>query len=473
MTKRFFCLPLLFIPLIGKTQNNSIQRTVLYTLKKHEVLKSSEFIVQQALNQNRFACVIQDTLNKIETFVFNGKVIFSKPDVWNDIIDIDLSKENGYIYQYQSKNKFFVNVGGKIEGPFDEVTDEACEMSTYFEPVMPNKIDFFYSLAGRWFAYRNGTCQMLDEPPPSKSRGYGSWTTMNIKPNGKKTLETLNGIEVKSTIEIEEVINRSIDGEDYAWVYKNNGSRFVVHGDHIYGPFDDDGYNYIQLSGDNLLYSYKKEGKEYIIVNGIKSEPMDELHYDMALFDNGKYFYHFLKKGKAYANINGKIFGPFDEIPYNGVRFFENGQFAIVYKKEGKANININGKIQSSEASIYSLDFNADGTFSFLINKGDGWVYKNENGVVTRLDQHHVYSGWSATHTGRRTMESSKGNYEILSANKAHKLYTNIKYDYIVIDGKSVGKAPAIKAWFEPAKNTFIWNAWEDKELVVYEYPLD
>lgn len=473
MTKRFFCLSLLFIPLIGKTQSNPVQRTVLYTLKKNEILKAHEFIVQQTVSQNRFACVIRDTLNKLESFVFNGKVIVTKPDLWNDIINIDLSKENGYIYKFVNKDKIFVNVGGKIEGPFDAVTHEPWEMPTYLEPVIPEKVDFFYSLAGRWFAYNEGNAQMMDEPPPSTSRGGFSWTSMIVKPNGKKTLETLNGIEVKSTLEAEEIINHSIDGEDYAWVYKNNGSRFVVHQGHVFGPYDDEGYNYIILSGNHLLYSFKKGGKDFVNINGVNSEPMDELQYDMALYDSGKFFYHYMKKGKAYVNINGKTLGPFDKIPYNGVRFFENGQFAIVFEKDGKDHININGKILSSEATIYSLDFNTDGTFSFLINKGDGWVYKNDNGTVTRLDQHHVYSRWSATRTGCRLLEDSKEKYEIHSNNKAHKLYTHFKYDYVVIDGKSVGKAPAIKAWFDPQKNNFIWNAWEGKELIVYEYPLD
>ncbi|MFN5886716.1 MAG: hypothetical protein ACK438_01970 [Flavobacteriales bacterium] len=471
MKKRFLFLHFLFFTFIGISQINPYHRTVLYTLNKNEIVKSNEFIVQQTLNQNRFACIIADTLNKLESLVFNGKVIFTKKDVWNDVFDIDLTNDVGYIYKFTSKDKTFVNVHGKTEGPFDEVIDESCEMYYVDETKIPKEFDFFYSLAGRWFAYKDGNSKMIDEPVISKN--FGGWTSMIIKPNGKRTLDELRGIKVNSDIEIEDVINHSIDGQDYAWVYKNNGSRFVVHGDHIFGPYDDKGYNYIFLKGDHLMFNFVKDGKVFVQIDGKISQPMDETNYDLALFDNGKYFYSFEKKGKSFVNINGQIYGPYDRIPYNSVRVFDNGQFAIVFEKDGKAQINLNGKVHGEELSIYSLEFDKNGNYSYLSNRRDGCVYQNSNGVVTKTERHHVYKGWSSTRTGDRIMESSKEKYEIQSNNKEHTLYTDFKYDYVVIDGKSVGKAPAIKAWYEASKNAFIWNAWEGKELVVYEYPLD
>ena len=123
--------------------------------------------------------------------------------------------------------------------------------------------------------------------------------------------------------------------------------------------------------------------------------------------------------------------------------------------------------------NLYSLSFYSDGTFRYYFEKKDGWVYENNNGQISKTENRRANNPWSGTDVGRRLFDISADKYEIKSTNNKHVLITDIKYNYVIVDGRSFGSTPAIKAWYDETRNAFIWNSWENKELVTYEFKLD
>ena len=145
-------------PVNVNTQPVNPKRSVLFTLEPHEVIYHDEyFAVAMHLNPNHFACIIEDTLRKTQTFVFNGKRIetvkMSKYDdnYYQNAINMfyfDPSMENGYGYSYNLAGQTFVNLGGKI---LSNVHDhpQNCQYKK-------GKIIFSFYSNGEQYVYTNG-----------------------------------------------------------------------------------------------------------------------------------------------------------------------------------------------------------------------------------------------------------------------------------------------------------------------------
>ncbi|MDR0540624.1 MAG: hypothetical protein LBH19_00255 [Dysgonamonadaceae bacterium] len=86
-------------------------------------------------------------------------------------------------------------------------------------------------------------------------------------------------------------------------------------------------------------------------------------------------------------------------------------------------------------------------------------MYINEDGKITQTHQFEEFS--------------EKDEIELYASGNERSFYSNYAFEYVVIDGKKAGKSPALRAWYDKEKNSFIWNSIEGKELVVYEYKLD
>ena len=156
----------------------------------------------------------------------------------------------------------------------------------------------------------------------------------------------------------------------------------------------------------------------------------------------------------------------------DGIEFNKNG-FIYVYRNGEQDFININGRRSKGYIDIHALDFKKDGTYSYRYIEKDGWIYENKNGIVKRTQNRKIPEYTYVYTSGHRLFENSTEKYELISSNNKHNFYTNYRYDYVIIDGKRYGNAPAIKAWYDYTNNTFAWNAWEDKDLVLYELQLD
>ena len=94
-------------------------KKILLTMKEHEVLYCSEYVANLNINDDRFACVLQDTISKKMSFVWNGVRKIS--DVYYiRASHIDLSDYNKCIIYYAESENYYTTVflEGKTFGPY-------------------------------------------------------------------------------------------------------------------------------------------------------------------------------------------------------------------------------------------------------------------------------------------------------------------------------------------------------------------
>ena len=477
----FFNLAAFLLTNVATAQSNTAKRDVLFKLKENEVIKYNEYYVEQLAEKDGFACIVRDTVLKKESFVFNGKVIFSEDEIGtkyskHTVLDLELSKKNGYIYKFTKDGQLFVNCRGTVEGPFDEVNNEKYYTSFYcdFEQI-PDNADFYYSLAGRWYAYKDGKTQFI-KPKNDRNDYYGGCS--RSFQNGKWYFDEVSGLKYRNKTGFDSLVSYKRFGNNIGFIFMNNGKRYFSYNDQISNAFDNEGYNFIDLDDSKYMYSYQKNGKTFVNINGNIKELGENIRFSWSssITESGSYYLEYSKgKNNYYVYVNGKKYGPYNDIAYHEGqgRNYSNGNFAFIGKKDGLFYANINGIESKGYPSIHCLDFRSDGTYKYLFSKEDGWVYSNENGRISRTNDRKIQDTYVSAVFSQRLFDDSKGKYDIFSKNKKHNLYTDIKYDYVVIDGRGFGKAPAMKAWFDNSKNAFVWNAWENKELVVYEYTLN
>jgi hypothetical protein len=441
-------------------------RTVLHTLSKNEVLYSDEYYTFQSANKNGYSCVINDTIRSKETLIFNGKIIHSFDYVWRNIFEIDLSKENGYVFKYWESEKCFVNFRDQIMGPFEEATNEIYEIYSTENYKIPTNYNFFYKLGGSWYSFYEGKAQMLEIDKNDKDDIENAWPTYgSTGDKGKWYLSSIDGEDYTDKIRYDELVRVTKNNVIVAYICVINGNKYVVLNGVLSEPLDNVSEYSIQLNGRNYMYSYIKNKKKYLNVNGKSLEiDCDDNPYGEIL-SNGTYYFSYTKKNKQFVNINGKVFGPYNGMNYS-TQLHENGKFAFIFEKDNLFYLNNNGSISKGYPYIFDLETQPDGFFKYNFSMEDGWVYENANGQIKKTQDRKI--GY-----GKGAFLPSIDKYVIQSKNKSHTLSIDLAYDYVVIDGKSYGKAPAIKAWYDETKNCFIWNSWEGKELVIYEFKLD
>lgn len=493
--KKICCAFLAFIPIIPIAQTPV--RTVIYTLKKNEILNSDEYYISEKLDKNKFAIVTTDTILKKESFIFNGKVIFSNTSIGSEqsglnvIIDFDLNKANGYIFKYKQDDKWYVNYEGKIEGPFETVLNERFEVldeiwwtkanGTYSQEYneIPKSFDFCYKLGDDWYAYNKGQIEKIELPSRDNNKSSSGWWTSYTNLGNKLIYTEIGGIKLKSPLETDTSIqNIETYGDIFACIFIRNGKKYFYYNGTISEPFDKNGENNrIHLSENGYIYSFSKDNKNYLNFNGTVIPIFDGSSswgtWAGFVGSSGGKYYSYKKDKKSYLNINGKTFGPYDEFLYNSFIIHDNGKFAFIFRNGDKCYANINSVVSEGQSNIYSLSYFSDGKYEYSFCHKNGWIYKNQNGTIVKTANRRINSPWSGTEIGNRYFDRSLNKYDIKSSNNKHTLTTNIQYNYVVVDGRSYGKAAAIKAWYDEALNSFIWNAWEGNELVLYEFKLN
>lgn len=100
--------------------NNNVSRKVLFSMKENECIYESEYFANLNLEDNRFSCIVIDTISNKKTFVWNG--IRKVSSMGLEAFHVDLDNYNKCILQYahdgsESFNELFLN--GKTYGPYD------------------------------------------------------------------------------------------------------------------------------------------------------------------------------------------------------------------------------------------------------------------------------------------------------------------------------------------------------------------
>ena len=504
-------------------QNSNLKRTVLFTLGQDEELSENKYFAVQQLNQNRFIGIIYDTLKKTKTFVFNGKRIATTNASFNfDYLNIN--EDKGYVLTYpqgedlyclnnrgfshrylqawgfdgdnyerfwcskieDNRLNYYAYHNGDITEPFDDVSLKPKRYSPdgYNFITSAGSYDYYYKLAGRWYGHKDGKNKRVDFAESyhsdngkyhvningNVSQGYNAVKDLNLTRKGDYTYSYRDGDKWDANINgnishgYDELYLQMIESGNYAYRCKNNGKWNVNINGNVSPAYDEVKSLQLTESG-NYAYAYKNNGKWYINIDGIASQSYQEIK-DLQLVGNGNYAYIYNENGKWNVNVNGNISQSYNDII--DLQLTESGDYAYYFYHDKDKHYVINGKTTPAWNEIISLTLTENYGFSFQYIADDGRIYINENGKEIKTD----FLGSNLKSQKIDLWITNNNNLEFYSTDKENSFYSNNQYNYVVIDGKRVGKSPALHGWYDFEKNAFIWNAVEDKELVLYEYKL-
>ena len=407
----------------------------------------------------------------------NGRDLYTRYDM---IYWIRLTESGEYAFAYENQDKKYVNINGKSSPAGSDLRDLEFISSKKYAYIY-----YDYYNDKKYFVNINGeTSQGYDKIDNFKFTKNGEYA-YQYKDNGKYYVN-ING---KPSPGYEEAVPWTFlkfnSSEEYAYSYKDNEKWYVIINGKPSQGYDEVYFNSFRFtSNGEYAYQYKDNGKMYVNMNGKPSPGYDEI-FSFSFSGNEKYSYRYKSNGKWHANVNGALSPGYDEIreySENWKIYKENGKWYVnnngilspgydnldeysgdnKYKENGKWYININGKKQGGYDYIFY--YNTDDESCRYFRQGTCYE-KNDNKEKIRY-----FDTWLNYGDDYR---DDIGNIEFYSADKKHLFYSGYQYEYITINNKRHGAAPAIRAWYDEKKNAFIWNAVEGKELVVYEYKLD
>lgn len=473
-TKKLCLAFLLCFTAVAFAFGQNPKREVVFTMNANEeVVKYKgyyeyyEYYLLQTENQNRFACMVGDTLSNEITFVFNGKRINkieqeNNLDFDDDLDSFDVTKDNGYVFIYKENGKMYVNYNGVVDGGFEDIS-LGGRTQNGFIITTEKGYDYLYKLANRWYAHKNGENKLI-EFIESSDKVNESYVNINGNISGPYG-------------EVGPEMGLTKSGK-YAYSYSENGKWYVNINGNISAPYDGVVCDLKLTENGKYVYCYGKDKKCYINNNGNISAPYDDV-YGLTITESGKYAYNYQDNGNEYVAINGNVNGPYEVIDrtmrITCLTITESGKYAYNYRENGEEYANINGNISGSYDYVWGLTLTENGKYAYNYRK-DRKDYVNINGSIN-YDNHLniieknengdiVQKQWWSTPFGDNELEPN-------SSNNKHSLVSSPDYEYVVIDGRPYGKAHATNAWYDDNKNAFIWTAIEGKELVVYEYKLD
>jgi hypothetical protein len=192
----------------------------------------------------------------------------------------------------------------------------------------------------------------------------------------------------------------------------------------------------VELVSKSKAYGYTSvDGKYYVTHNNvIQFVKSYEGIWDFCS-DDRNYGFCYSLKGLSFVQINDKSYGPYKEIG--------------------------NLSLPCSDDQITDFE---NFKFNFIGPDNIGYEFSKDEIKKTRFTGYQVF-------TSSEFMNIYEG-IQLNTPNGEHSFVSEYQYEYVVIDGNSFGKSPAIQAWYDSERNMFVWSAIEKKELVVYEYKL-
>ena len=440
-------------------QQPNPKREVLLTLGDYERIYENKFFVSQVANQNRFACIVEDTDNGRRAFVFNGENI-AESNIRLDVPYLNTNEENGYIciYRYGGRGSFsshwyqddlfshsyiclnhkgtlyeyledvdldednpdifcystiegaikgeeqlnyYVHYNGNIAGPFDDVSLKpekkigGIYSFTYYFTTTDKNYDYYFKQNGKWYGSKNSK---------NKEVNFAEYYQEGNRYDSKYYVN-INGNVSQLYDEVCYILHLTENGH-YAYVYRDNGKYYVNINGNISQAYNSVEYDCLLLTkSGKYAYKYTDNGKYYVNINGENSQGYEMIN-GLKLLENGKYCYY-IGKGykcdnpdslKFYANINGEISSRGYNFIYE-IFLTEDGQYAYKCRNNREYDyVNIDG--QSSQGSlITSFFFTENGQYAYDCRSGDN-RYVNINGNLSQA-YYNVY--------GLRLTES--GNY--------------------------------------------------------------
>lgn len=525
----------------------TVERRILFEMKPDESIDYGEFYVEADFNKGRcFSAILVDTITSRRTFVFNGQRIASSINPFDrlnrftgepDNVQryfrmpfIDANRTNGYAFAYRDeKDGVLVNLGGRVEGPFEDA------YIRYFDSV--TDFSFMYRMEGLLWINLSGEI-------------FGPYTHAHFIGNNAFAYElgaawyeyadgAISGPFIGGSPRFLAEKGRgaiSPDGKHFISVFEGNGGRFMLNHDGKVKPLHKNIWLVDNLivtdSGDFCLkFILAQNEKSYLLINNQLYGPFNDFNCggpDMNTKGDWVFSYTNRKKEK-FVRCNSGNFGPFlsNDDDMQIVRMAPNGQPAYLHGGvisfgdsswpvfDGLTGIEISPKnkiafsylhnqkhyVHISENKTFGpYDYIVDGlrlfdddTFKFaILTEFNEWKIIN-NGVPgeTLRATEFLSSGnnrsepyWFSWFDGynaylvadnglikpvdRFLYHSLENKMETFSADGKHTCLSLPENDYVLIDGVKYGKAAALRVWFSDEAQSFVWNCLEGNELVVY-----
>jgi hypothetical protein len=412
-------------------------RKVLFTLNPGEVIYQTEYFASASLNGYKFAAVLRNTQTDEYTFVFNGKRVFTGGI---GIPYINPNEENGYIYQYELAGQGFTNYKGKV-------------MRLYLLDY--DNGNFTYLFGASYYARINdktwGPYKYVWSFSVADNGSFG----FAYKDNDGKEYALIND-KTWGPYERAGVVSVTDNGS-FGFAYRDNDWKAYARiNDKTWGPYKDVGSVSVTDNG-SFGFAYRdNDYKWYALINDKTWGPYNDVR-DVSVAGNGNFgFAYEDNDGNYYARINDKTWGPYNYVRHVSVA--GNGNFGFDYRdNDGKYYARINDKTWGPYKDVSSVSVAGNGNFGFSYGSEDGYWYRNINGKEAAEPIEPFRGAYSTSAT------SSDGQ---------HDFYSGLNYEYVVIDGRKVGRSPALRVWYNKQSHSFVWNSIEERELVVYEYKL-
>ncbi|MBD5342966.1 MAG: hypothetical protein HDR93_06945 [Bacteroides sp.] len=250
-------------------------------------------------------------------------------------------------------------------------------------------------------------------------------------------------------------------GMDYpyrkGWAFKN-----------IY-VFESMGMDFININGniqkvEDKYYSYNKENKRYL-----DFQKLDEFLEHRGISPNGKHKVYIKNNVLYWDKYTYKLEPKSDE------------RYEILVHDNGSAwvaifgDVNVRLVVEPNNPKPTEIPFDPRGSFRVSKEEADAYwaqhpyiTYDFQNGKIIRHPKN-----WN------RIFERREAQYDaeslaicIQDPSMQHIMISNLKFPYVNIDNQKVGKSCALEASYDELTNSFVWQAFEDNSIVLYEYKL-
>lgn len=450
-------------------QTSTVTKKILYTLQPNEILFGDEAITSLKKNSSNFCLISYDTITEKQTFVHNGKKIISLNDpdyFWIETLNLN---ENGIILKYRKDNQVYSILNGTSVGPFEDILLTYCEKS--------NEYGYFYKLGSKYYfklgnekfgPFSNSHSGITFVESNKTFLSFNNWSnavTANV--SGQKVFEMISDSGVLS-------------------INSNGKTVETCKGVSRYSLFSSDRYGYISDSNDDFYHDMLQN----IIINGriVNNTFKVNWQYGDIFFVNQEDYYYSNTENNGLHSVYKN-----DKILYRNVKDIiicnQDGNF-IYQDVSGNFYFNNNKILSNIAPYIYMPSIENENKYAFYYYQNEGAFVKSSEGVfgpylnVNDLkmsngvlsfsfeDENHLRYSYK---NGEISLNDVNLNFFDIQENASF-LYENLsfessyEYNFVVINGDSYGKSPALQSWIDPVDKKIFWTALEKNEYVLYTY---
>ncbi len=270
--------------------------------------------------------------------------------------------------------------------------------------------------------------------------------------------------------------------------------EYISIDNELYGPYEGvmylaDPWRWADYKGPNMLgldkpyrlgwkyknmFAFYNMGQDFLFDNG-KISPMPNKYYE---YKDGKHEWYVHK-------IH-------DDVDSRGIS--SNGEYKIKLIGNRLEGQNLNFVLpftpDKDNQTLYVFD-NGNAVIGLRETKGSSWDWHSyfanlKTGKIHKIEdtecidyQHGILVNNPSSWTRQFERKDATIDWDVESnaiciqdPSLQHLMISNLRYPYVLIDNQKIGKGCALNATYDKNTNSFVWQAFEDNSIVLYEYRL-